>query len=50
VSVGPRFITLTADQVRHALVATGKVKDEAAPSFPRGIGRDGPGWQDMVQP
>ncbi|GIL29944.1 ATP-binding protein [Actinocatenispora comari] len=49
VSVGPRFIKLTADQVRRALVATGKVRDEAAPSFPRDIGRDGPGWLASVE-
>lgn len=47
----PRFVKLTAEQVRTALcsIALGGMKDPAAIEFPPpGIHRDGPGWLARV--
>lgn len=43
VVTGPVFRKLTAEMCRRAILATGKVKDPAAITFPQDIARDGPG-------
>jgi S-DNA-T family DNA segregation ATPase FtsK/SpoIIIE len=48
VTVGSKFIKLTAEMTRKAIMATGKVKDPAAIQFPFDIGRDGPGQRAIV--
>lgn len=48
VQVGPKFVRLTAEQVRAALVAIGAAKDPAALRFPQEIHRDGPGYLARV--
>lgn len=50
VSVGPRFIKLTAEQVRTALCSIGisGIKDPGQLSFPQEIHRDGPGYLARV--
>jgi S-DNA-T family DNA segregation ATPase FtsK/SpoIIIE len=48
VTYGQQFRKLTADLVRKAILATGKVKDAGAIKFPREIVRDGPGYLAVV--
>jgi S-DNA-T family DNA segregation ATPase FtsK/SpoIIIE len=51
VMVGPKFVKLTAEQVRAALCSIGiaKIKEPSQLSFPPpGIHRDGPGWLARV--
>lgn len=50
VTEGPRFVKLTAEMVRAAIVAAGiqGVKDPAAMTFPQEIRRDGPGYLAVV--
>jgi S-DNA-T family DNA segregation ATPase FtsK/SpoIIIE len=43
-----QFRKLTADLVRKAIMATGKVKDPSSIKFPREITRDGPGYLAVV--
>jgi S-DNA-T family DNA segregation ATPase FtsK/SpoIIIE len=50
VTLGTRFVKLTAEQVRNALCALGLagIKDPASVKFPQDIHRDGPGWLARV--
>lgn len=48
VTYGEQFRKLTADLVRKAIMATGKVKDPARIKFTREIVRDGPGYLAVV--
>lgn len=48
VTYGEQFRKLTAELVRKAILATGKVKDAGAIKFPREIVRDGPGYLAVV--
>jgi S-DNA-T family DNA segregation ATPase FtsK/SpoIIIE len=51
VTLGERFVKLTAEQVRNALCALGisKIKEPGDVTFPEpGIHRDGPGWLARV--
>ncbi|XTZ17024.1 hypothetical protein ACQSSU_06505 [Micromonospora echinospora] len=48
VQIGPKFVRLTAEQVRAALVAIGAAKDPGQLTFPVEIHRDGPGWLARV--
>jgi S-DNA-T family DNA segregation ATPase FtsK/SpoIIIE len=45
---GPVVRKLTAEMTRKAILATGKVKDPAAITFPADISRDGPGQRALV--
>lgn len=48
VSYGEQFRKLTAEMVRKAILATGKVKDAGRIKFTREIVRDGPGYLAVV--
>jgi len=50
VTLGQRFVKLTAEQVRNALCALGisGIKEPASVKFPQDIHRDGPGWLARV--
>jgi S-DNA-T family DNA segregation ATPase FtsK/SpoIIIE len=48
VTYGEQFRKLTADMVRKAILATGKVKDAGRIKFTREIVRDGPGYLAVV--
>lgn len=48
VTYGEQFRKLTAEMVRKAIMATGKVKDAGGVKFTREITRDGPGYLAVV--
>lgn len=48
VTYGEQFRKLTAEMVRKAILATGKVKDAGGIKFTREITRDGPGYLAVV--
>lgn len=49
VFTGSRFVRLTAELTRAAIVATGKVKEPKDIQFRLDIGRDGPGHRALVE-
>jgi S-DNA-T family DNA segregation ATPase FtsK/SpoIIIE len=50
VSTGPKFVKLTAEQVREALcnISHARIKEPSQLSFPDPIHKDGPGWLARV--